>query len=136
MPENAATLANARRQSRRAAATSGWVELPPARIISASLRRYARSLTDLFLSRFAPSQGLVLLRQIFVTRRQAPWDLSGLDLKGERPIGLGRAERPAPNSLARQIAAQRRKSEPVKPRPVPVRTIVISSLPGLPLVSK
>src|SRR5262245_65334175 len=86
MPENTATLAKARRQSRNAAATSGWVELPPGRIISASLRRYARSLTVLFLSRFAPSQGLVILRQTFVPRRQAPSDLSGLDLKGEGPI--------------------------------------------------
>src|SRR6266576_5505488 len=33
MPENTATLAKARRQSRNAAATSGWFELPSARII-------------------------------------------------------------------------------------------------------
>jgi hypothetical protein len=47
-----------------------------------------------------------------------------------------RAERPALNSLARWIATQRRKSEAVKPRPTPFRSIVISSLPVLPLVSK
>jgi hypothetical protein len=80
-PENTATLAKARLQSRNAAARSGWVKLPPARIISASIHRYVRSLTVLFLSRFAPSQGLVILRQTFVPRRQSLWDLSGLDLK-------------------------------------------------------
>ena len=42
----------------------------------------------LFLSRFARSQGLVILRQTFVPRCQPRrrWGLSGLDLKAERPF--------------------------------------------------
>jgi hypothetical protein len=51
--------------------------------------------------------------------------------EGVRLVFEERAERPAPNSLARRIATQRRKSEAVKPRPTPVRIIVISLLPVL-----